>query len=105
MPRRVAAFIRHAGDHQLGGCPSDHQPFALTEEGERRAASSAVDLRHALDQFDALAEPGLGSAANLTVAQIEQVSNDNPRHPCSGNRAVTIVCRCRVPNHYSTPES
>ena len=33
-----------------------------------------------LESFDALAERGLGCAANLTIAQIEDILGDDPRH-------------------------
>ena len=36
---------------------------------------------HRVESFDALAERGLGSAANLTVAQIEAVLAADPRYP------------------------
>mgnify|MGYP001284026152 CR=1 FL=1 len=45
--------------------------------GRLRAHGHAVDR---IDETSALAERGLGSAANLTVAEIEQVLDDDPRH-------------------------
>ena len=40
-----------------------------------------VCAANSLTSFDSLAERGLGCAANLTLAQIEKILHDDPRHP------------------------
>lgn len=61
-------------------------PSALHSSLQLRAWQTADILRRALDlppiaQTAALAERGLGAAANLTVEEIEAVLREDPRHP------------------------
>jgi len=105
MPRLIAAMLRHGEYRRLADTPDAHQPFPLTESGLRQARETAPLSRkrfvaegwqlHAViepsnllrgwqtarELADMLAERGLGSAANLTVGQIEDIIETDPRFP------------------------
>ena len=65
-----------------------------------RLAGLASTTPH-VDSHDALAERCVGCLANLTMAQIEAVLQQDPRvpiHPLAGRQTATTACRCRAPN-------
>ncbi|MBT8117420.1 MAG: phosphoglycerate mutase family protein [Gammaproteobacteria bacterium] len=77
MARLIAALVRHGEYHQLQDTPSAHQPFPLTDEGERQALAAARELRAAISRNDWDLEPVIDSSRMLRAWQTADIFAGN----------------------------
>jgi 2,3-bisphosphoglycerate-dependent phosphoglycerate mutase len=75
----IAALVRHADYHQLPDTPSAHQPFPLTEEGERQALDAARELRTMITGNNKELVPVIDSSRMLRAWQTADILASNLR--------------------------
>ena len=73
MARLIAALLRHGDYHQSPGVPSAHQPYPLTEEGERQALDVAAELHASISRDNRELVPAIDSSHMLRAWQTADI--------------------------------